>query len=238
MARQTTYEFFATCAKGAEKVLAQELTALAGQGDGASVPRTPVRHLPRPPVSNDARTRATAVRRLRIRPLNSGVAFFGTLEDAYRALLHLFCASRVLLVLGRGDAEDADGLYSFVRSLPWEEHVPSTGTIAVDARGTNEGLRDTRFVAQKVKDAVCDRLLELCGKRPSVEKNRPDVRLNVTLRGSRVTVALDLAGEPLHRRGYRVPSPAIVAPLRETLAATMLMASGWTRRWGDGENGR
>jgi 23S rRNA (guanine2445-N2)-methyltransferase / 23S rRNA (guanine2069-N7)-methyltransferase len=199
MTQQTTYEFFATCAKGAEKVLAQELSRLA----------------------------APRARQLRIRPLSSGVAFFATQSDVYRALLHLFCASRVLLILGRGEAANADGLYAFARSLPWEEHIPSAGTIAVDARGTNDYLRDTRFVAQRVKDAVCDRLLELCGERPSVEKNRPDVRLNVTLRGSRVTVALDLAGEPLHRRGYRMPSAAITAPLRETLAATMLMAGDW-----------
>jgi 23S rRNA (guanine2445-N2)-methyltransferase / 23S rRNA (guanine2069-N7)-methyltransferase len=241
VSQQTSYEFFATCAKGAEKMLAQELSQLAdararGQARASLAAAQASSQLA------DARARASSqladararARRLKIRPLNSGVVFFGTLEDAYRALLHLFCASRVLLVLARVDATDADQLYARVRALPWEEHVPNTGTIAVDARGTNESLRDTRFVAQKVKDAVCDRLLDLNGKRPSVERNRPDVRLNVSLHGSRATVALDLAGEPLHRRGYRMPSAAITAPLRETLAATMLMAGGWGT---DGDGG-
>jgi 23S rRNA G2445 N2-methylase RlmL len=245
MTRQTTYEFFATCAKGAEKVLARELSLLAGGGAPARASGETPASAPAATTEGTAVTATAQAKRLRIRPLNSGVAFFGTIQDAYRALLHLFCASRVLLILGRGSAGNADELYTFVRSLPWEEHISPTGTIAVDARGTNKNLRDTRFIAQKVKDAVCDHLLELYGKRPSVEKNRPDVRLNVSLHDARVTVALDLAGEPLHRRGYRVSSSAIIAPLRETLAATMLMLDGWgcreqdsgtdaTDRWGTG----
>ncbi|MDR3307850.1 MAG: THUMP domain-containing protein, partial [Coriobacteriales bacterium] len=192
------FEYLATCAKGAEKVLARELAAL---------------------------------RVKRVRPLTAGVSFAGTLEDGYRALLWLRTASRVLLVLGRVDAACADALYEGVLALPWEEHVNAAGSIAVDARGTNDELRNTQFVAVRVKDAVCDRLREVRGERPRVDRDRPSVRINVALRGSRATIALDLAGEPLHRRGYRRTGGGVIeAPLKETLAATMLLAAGWSEQ--------
>ncbi|MCL1847955.1 MAG: bifunctional 23S rRNA (guanine(2069)-N(7))-methyltransferase RlmK/23S rRNA (guanine(2445)-N(2))-methyltransferase RlmL [Coriobacteriia bacterium] len=190
------FEFYATCAKGAEKILAFELATLGIR---------------------------------KTRPLTAGVSFNGELADAYRALLWLRTASRVLLVLARVDASNSDALYAGVRAIPWEEHVLPTGSIAVDARGTNAALNDTRFVGMRVKDAVCDRLRELTGERPSVDRERPDLRINVSLRGERATIALDLAGEPLHRRGYRVEDRAIKAPLRETLAATMLLAADITK---------
>ena len=190
-------ELFATCAKGAEKVLSAELAALGAK---------------------------------RIRPLVSGVAFFGDIEVAYRALLWLRSASRVLLILDRIAATDADELYEGIVALPWEEHVPASGSIAVDARGVNDELRDTRFIAMRVKDAVVDRLRQQCGERPSVVRDRPDVRINVALRAKRATVALDLSGEPLHRRGYR-RAEGVEAPLKENLAATMILASGWDMPW-------
>ena len=189
------YEYFASCAQGAEKTLAAELTAL-GAG--------------------------------RVRPLQAQVAFFGSLEVGYRACLWTRTASRVFLVLGRLPASDAEELYESVKALPWEDHIDPASTIAVAAHGTNPRLIDTRFIALKVKDAVCDRLRDISGSRPSVARTRPSVRIDFSLRETRATISLDLAGEPLHMRGYRVPSPHIVAPLRETLAATMLLAAGWS----------
>ncbi|MDR2035570.1 MAG: THUMP domain-containing protein, partial [Coriobacteriales bacterium] len=163
----------------------------------------------------------------RVRPLQAGVAFFGPLKTGYRACLWLRSASRVLLVLSRVEATDADCLYESVKALPWEQHLDPSRTIAIHARGTNEKLGDTRFIALKVKDALCDRLRELTGRRPSVQKDRPDVKLDVSLRSNRATVSLDLSGEPLHMRKYRVPDYRIVAPLRETLAAFMCIKAGW-----------
>jgi 23S rRNA G2445 N2-methylase RlmL len=195
------YEFFATCAKGAEKVLAGELAAIA----------------------------KAAKKSLQVRPLSSGVAFFGGLEDAYHACLQLFTASRVLLIIARVEADDAEVLYRQVRALPWEQHIAAHGTLAVAARGVNDQLRNTNFTALRVKDAICDRLTELFGQRPTVQQTHPDVQLNVSLRENRATIAIDLSGEPLHRRGYRSPNKAIQAPLRETLAATMLLAAGWSK---------
>ncbi|MCL2757093.1 MAG: THUMP domain-containing protein, partial [Coriobacteriia bacterium] len=188
------YEFFGSCARGTEGLLAAELTSLGAQ---------------------------------RVRPLQAGVAFFGTLEAGYRACLWSRIASRVLLVLGRVAALDADELYASVLEIDWESHIDPARTIAVSARGGNAALVDTMFIALKVKDALCDRLREKCGIRPSVEKDRPDVRIDVLVHNKRATVSIDLAGEPLHMRGYRVPSRHIIAPVRETIAATMLLAAGW-----------
>ncbi|MCL2529802.1 MAG: bifunctional 23S rRNA (guanine(2069)-N(7))-methyltransferase RlmK/23S rRNA (guanine(2445)-N(2))-methyltransferase RlmL [Coriobacteriia bacterium] len=163
----------------------------------------------------------------RVRPLSAGVAFFGLLEVGYRACLWSRAASRILFIIARVPAADANELYDSVRALPWEEHVDPGRTISVTARGANASLADTRFVALKVKDALCDRLRELGGARPSVAKERADVRIDVSVREMRATVSLDLAGEPLHMRKYRVPSQSIVAPLRETLGALLCLAAGW-----------
>lgn len=163
----------------------------------------------------------------RIRPLQGGVAFFGTLEDGLRACLWLRAASRVLLVLARVDARNADALYEGARELPWQDHIVEDATIAVSVRGTNAELRNTQFSAVKVKDAICDKLRACIGKRPEVRKQRPDVAIQVLLHAKKATIALDLAGEPLHRRGYRAEDERVEAPLKEALAAGMLLVSPW-----------
>ncbi|MEG0758094.1 MAG: THUMP domain-containing protein, partial [Raoultibacter sp.] len=90
----------------------------------------------------------------RVRPLKGGVAFFGTVEDAYRACLWSRVASRVLLIITRTDAHDAEELYTGALSVEWESHIPQGASIAVYAHGVNEALRNTQFTAVKVKDAV------------------------------------------------------------------------------------
>ena len=161
----------------------------------------------------------------RVRPLQNGVAFFGSLEDGLRACLWLRTASRVLLIVDRVAARDADELYASIRAIPWEQHIALSGTFALDVKGSNDALRNTQFVAMRAKDAIVDRLRDTAGDRPNVRRERPDVLVNLRLRKDKATVAIDLSGEPLHRRGYRVPSGAITAPLRETLAAAMVLSA-------------
>lgn len=165
----------------------------------------------------------------RTRPLKGGVAFFGSIEDGLRACLWLRSASRVLLVLDRVDAREADQLYASVRALPWQDHIDPESTIAVSARGTNAELRNTQFTAMRVKDAICDELRARTGARPEVSKHRPAVMINVSLHAKKATIALDLAGEPLHQRGYRLEGETVQAPLKEALAAGMLLVSPWGR---------
>jgi 23S rRNA (guanine2445-N2)-methyltransferase / 23S rRNA (guanine2069-N7)-methyltransferase len=162
-----------------------------------------------------------------VRPQRSGVLFSGRLIDGYRALLWTRLATRVLLTLGEVGASSADTLYDGIRAMPWEDHVSPTGTIAIDAAGVNDALRNTQFTAVRTKDAIADRLREASGERPSVDTARPDVRVNVAVRRERATVSLDLAGLPLHRRGYRAHGVQVEAPMKETLAAAVLAYAGW-----------
>ena len=155
----------------------------------------------------------------------AGVSFTGELELAYRACLWSRLASRVLLVLGRVEAMDADGLYAGVRSLPWDDHLGPDDTLAVDFTGTSPALSHTHFNALKVKDAIVDHFRDRCGRRPNIDTADPAVRVNVHLELGTAVVCIDLSGDPLHRRGYR--SGAAEAPLKETLAAAMLRVAGW-----------
>lgn len=173
---------------------------------------------------------ADELKRLRmhsVRPLRGGVAFFGSKTDGYAACLWSRLASRITRVIARVDASSADALYEQTKALPWEDFVGDGATIAVSARGTNGELRNTQFTAMKVKDAVCDALRDTRGTRPDVQPHRPDVPVWVSVHGNKATVSLDYAGESLHRRGYRDEGGHIEAPLKEALAAGMLVWAGW-----------
>ena len=168
-----------------------------------------------------------AARCRRVRPLSGGVTFYGQLTDAYRALLWSRVASRVLLTLARVPAETADALYHAIAELPWEDHLRPDGTLAVDAGGTNAELRNTQFTAVRVKDAIADRFVQRSGIRPSVDTADPDLRINVVVHNEKATVSLDLSGTALHRRGYREQGLQVEAPMKETLAASVLLLAGW-----------
>jgi 23S rRNA (guanine2445-N2)-methyltransferase / 23S rRNA (guanine2069-N7)-methyltransferase len=158
-------------------------------------------------------------------PQLGGVAFEGDLGCAYRALLWLRSASRLLLTLRRFEAPDEAALYREVQAVDWVAISQPGATLAVDCAGSNEGLRHTRFAAQRVKDAVVDQLRDRLGRRPAVDTRDPDLRLNLHLAGKQASLSIDLGGGPLHRRGYR--SGKAPAPLRESLAAGLLLLAGW-----------
>ena len=164
-----------------------------------------------------------------VRPLKGGVAFFGGIDAAYRACLWSRSATRIQLVLERAGAYDAQELYDSAYDFPWENHILPGATIAVHAHGENPNLRNTQFTALKVKDAVCDRMRARTGRRPDVDPHDPDFAIDVTVRGEKATFYLNLSGESLHRRGYREEGVQTEAPLKETLAAGMLLAAGWDR---------
>lgn len=161
----------------------------------------------------------------RVRPAQGGVAFWGTMAEAYAVCLWSRTASRLLLPLARFDANNADELYGGVREIRWQEHIAPEGSLTVDFSGTNAAINHSRFGAMKVKDAIVDQIRESKGVRPSVRFEQPDLRINVRLRETRATVSLDLSGESLHRRGYRIQSH--VAPLKENLAAAILLLAQW-----------
>ena len=134
----------------------------------------------------------------------------------------------MLLRLARFEAMSADALYQGVAAIPWQDHVAPDGTIRVEFVGTSRAIRDERFGAVKTKDAVVDVIRTCKGRRPDVAREHPDVAIHVHLRNNVATVSLDLSGSSLHLRtpGRRTG----VAPLKETLAATMLLLADWPRR--------
>jgi 23S rRNA (guanine2445-N2)-methyltransferase / 23S rRNA (guanine2069-N7)-methyltransferase len=169
-----------------------------------------------------------------VRQARAGASFTGSLETAYRVCLWSRLAGRVLLPLADGAAGDGDELYGTARTVDWGAHLGPDATLAVDFSGTNQRIRDTRYGAVRVKDAIVDQLREKSGRRPSVDPHAPDVRVNVHLAGGRVTISLDLSGQSLHRRGYRADKVQVEAPLKENLAAGLLLYAAWPRQAADG----
>lgn len=163
-----------------------------------------------------------------LEPAPAGVGFEGSLETAYRACLWSRVASRVLLPLRVFEAPTPPALYAGVQAIDWGQHLDPRRTLAVDCHSGESAIAHSHYAALKTKDAIVDQLRARRGTRPSVDVERPDVRVNVHLHRDRATVSIDLSGESQHRRGYRVKGAA--APLKESLAAAVLLLADWPRR--------
>ncbi len=158
----------------------------------------------------------------------AGVSFQGDLATAYRVCLWSRIASRVLWVLARFPIKSQDDLYHGVQKIDWSEHFAVDGSFAVTFSSKNsEVFNNTHFGALKVKDAVVDQMRARFGVRPNIDTERPDIRINVHVHGENAQLALDLSGESLHRRGYR--DVAVPAPIKENLAAALLVRCGWLK---------
>lgn len=154
-----------------------------------------------------------------------GVRFEGNLVDAYRANLWLRTANRVLMSLIEFDCFSEDALYEGVRRVDWRKHLNPKMTLAVDANVKDSKITHSKYAALKVKDAVVDQLREKLGARPNVDTANPDVRINLHLHRNRAALSLDMSGDSLHKRGYRVGR--VEAPLKETLAAGIVELTEW-----------
>lgn len=157
----------------------------------------------------------------------AGVNFDGESSLAYRVCLWSRLANRVLLPLASFMVESADDLYDGVRDIKWLDHLQPSNSLAVDFTGVSFAITNSHFGALKVKDAIVDQLRESTGTRPNIDKENPDIRINVYLYNDIANVSIDLSGDSLHRRGYR-SSPG-AAPLKENLAAAVLYRSGWAK---------
>jgi 23S rRNA (guanine2445-N2)-methyltransferase / 23S rRNA (guanine2069-N7)-methyltransferase len=161
------------------------------------------------------------------REQTAAIRGFAPLETAYRLCLWSRLANRVLLVLRRFPIKDAQSLYDGVHDIDWAEHMEPDGSLAVEFSGNGSGIDNTHFGALKVKDAIVDRLRSADGTRPSVDKLDPDLRVHLRLDRGEAVLSLDLSGHSLHQRGYRLQQGA--APLKENLAAAILIRAGWPR---------
>jgi 23S rRNA (guanine2445-N2)-methyltransferase / 23S rRNA (guanine2069-N7)-methyltransferase len=186
------HRYFATCPKGLEYLLVDELKAI-GADD--------------------------------VHEALAGVYFAGPMAIGYRACLWSRLASRILLPIAEFAAADDAALYDGVQTIDWAQHLRADGTLAVDSSLVQSKLNHERFVEQRVKDAVVDQLRAATGTRPSVDTDRPDVRINLHVKRDRATVSIDLSGDALHRRGWRIEQGA--APIKENLACAVLIRAGW-----------
>jgi 23S rRNA (guanine2445-N2)-methyltransferase / 23S rRNA (guanine2069-N7)-methyltransferase len=167
------------------------------------------------------------------REFKLGVQFEGSLETAYRACLWSRTASRILMPLATFAASTPEALYEGVSAVDWSEHVSATGSLAIDFGGASSGITHTHYGALKTKDAIVDQFRARSGERPSVDLERPDIQIDVRLDRDRATLSLDLSGESLHRRAYR--ARGVAAPLKENLAAAVLLRCGWPTIARDGD---
>lgn len=167
----------------------------------------------------------TAFGAAEVKELGGGVRFRGELAVAYRACLWSRIASRVLLPLSRFPLADAEALYQAARAIDWPDLFDVKSTFAVEVAGRSAAVTHTHFAGLRVKDAIADRFREKGGERPSVDTERPQIRVHLHLDRDHATLSLDLSGESLHRRGYR--RAGAEAPLKENLAAAILLRAGW-----------
>ena len=152
--------------------------------------------------------------------VDGGVGFAGGLDLAYRANLESRIASRVLWRVGGGRYRTEHDVHALARAIDWRRHFRVERTLRVDVAATRSPLTSLEFAALTIKDAVCDRFRDDTGKRPSVDKRAPDVRVHAHLTADAATFYLDTSGEPLFKRGYRRDTEE--APMRENLAAGLI----------------
>jgi putative N6-adenine-specific DNA methylase len=162
-----------------------------------------------------------------VRADRGGVHFEGTIEEAWRACLWSRIAIRVLSPLASFSAPDEGAYYEAVRAIDLDAELTPKHTLVVSSACRSSRITHTEYLNQLTKDAIVDRIRERHGARPSVDKQDPDVHVFVHLVKDHATVYLDLAGEPLHRRGYRAETAD--APLKESLASAVIRYSGWDR---------
>lgn len=162
-----------------------------------------------------------------------GVAAQASLECAYRICLWSRTASRVLLPLRTFAALDAEALYAAARELPWSELFDPATSFAVEVAGRSPAIRHTHYAGLKVKDAIVDHFRARGYPRPNVDTVAPGLRIHLHLDREQATLSLDLSGDSLHRRGYR--HDGAEAPLKENLAAAILLWAGWPQRAARGE---
>lgn len=154
-----------------------------------------------------------------------GVGVQASWRDAMRLNLHSRLAQRVLVQLWHGDYRSEQDLYNAAGEVAWEIWFTPQQTIKVDITAQHSPLTSLNFAALKIKDAICDRFRAKRGERPSVDTTWPDVRIHAHLTTDALTLYLDTSGEPLFKRGWR--EDVGDAPLKETLAAAMIAATGW-----------
>ena len=160
-----------------------------------------------------------------LQPTEGGIACKGTLEQVYRINLYSRTASRVLLQLAQARYRNEQDIYQLARRVQWQNWFGVKHTFKVKVEGKRAQVKRLDVVGLKIKDALCDAFREQTGERPSVDKQRPDVRVHAFIDEQTLRIFIDTSGEALFKRGYRQDTGE--APLRENLAAGLLLLAGY-----------
>ncbi len=163
-----------------------------------------------------------------IQKSNRAVSFKGNLESLYKANLWLRTANRLIVPIQTFSISSVDDLYNKIKNIAWEEIFEIDQSFAIDSTVFSKLFKHTQFAAFKSKDAIVDRFRDKFNKRPNVDKDNPDIRINVHIDSiNNVTVSIDSSGDPLFKRGYR--DSRSIAPLKEDLAAGLILLSEWDK---------
>jgi putative N6-adenine-specific DNA methylase len=160
-----------------------------------------------------------------IQKINRAVAVVGDLGFVYKINIALRTGLRVLLPVAEFEMDDVDHYYDEIYNIPWEDQFDIGKSFALDVVGTNDLLNHSSFAGLKAKDAIVDRFREKTGRRPRVERTKPDVPVHIHIHQRTIRVYLDSSGDSLHKRGYRLAAGH--APLNEVLAAGIILHSKW-----------
>jgi putative N6-adenine-specific DNA methylase len=153
------------------------------------------------------------------------VSFKGDKGFMYKANLSLRTALKILKPIYYFKATNDQNLYKGIQGIDWSKYLNEGQTFVIDTTIHSDNFKHSQFVSQKAKDAIVDQFREKTGQRPSVDKDFPDLRINIHIDRDQVSVALDTSGASLHHRGYRTATN--IAPINEVLAAGMLLLAGW-----------
>jgi putative N6-adenine-specific DNA methylase len=159
---------------------------------------------------------------------NRAVSFTGDKGFMYKANISLRTALRILVPITTFSVTDEKSLYNSIQSINWEDYMDVTDTLAIDTVLNSDLFTHSQYLSQKAKDAIVDQFRAKYGERPSVELDKPTLRIHLHVFKDSCTVSLDSSGESLHKRGYR--DKTNLAPLNEVLAAGMILLSGWDKR--------
>ena len=153
------------------------------------------------------------------------VSFKGDKGFMYKANLSLRTALKILKPFYYFKATNDQNLYKGIQGIDWSKYIGESQTFVIDTTIHSDNFKHSQFVSQKAKDAIVDQFREKTGQRPSIDKDHPDLRINIHIDRDQVSVALDTSGASLHHRGYRTATN--IAPINEVLAAGILLLSGW-----------
>lgn len=160
-----------------------------------------------------------------IKETRAGVTFQAELKTAYRMCLWSRLANKILLVLNTHTVTDWDSIYQAAYAFPWHEHMTSNNTFALTVDLINAPVTNSQYAMQRFKDGLVDAWRDKTGTRPNVSLYQPDLHFQILIKHNTLTIHLNLSGDSLHRRGYRLEGGS--APLKENLAAALLLRADW-----------